>query len=119
LKGDNGVAAYAPEVVADVQVRALAQRIVLHEDPAYTAQAPAVRPARIEIVLTDGRKLAGQVDHPPGNFDNPFPDGVLDAKFKALAGTVLAAETVARLDHTVASLPTLPAVSELTRLLAA
>ena len=53
---------------------------------------------------------------PPGGFDRPFPDDVLDRKFAALAGLGLAPGGVAELDRLIRALPTLPSVAPIAHL---
>lgn len=117
LRGTNDAALYTDEAVADPALRALTQRVEVREDPELTARLPAVRAARVEVVLTDGRVLSAQEDHPPGGFDRPYDREVLDAKFARLAGVTLPAERVEALAATCARLPDLAAVDELTALL--
>jgi 2-methylcitrate dehydratase PrpD len=61
------------------------------EDPALTALTPRARPARVEVRLADGRVLVRQVDSPSGEFDRPYPEALLRAKFAALAAPDLGA----------------------------
>jgi 2-methylcitrate dehydratase PrpD len=82
---DCGVRAFREPALSDARVRALARRVEVVEDPALTAMTPAVRPARIEMRLRDGRVLARQVDQPWGEFDRPYPEPLLREKFVGLA----------------------------------
>lgn len=79
--GHNGIDAYTADVVRDVEVRALASRVRVVEDPAYTRIQPAVRTACVEVLTTDGRCLSGVEDRTSDGFDNPFPVAVRDEKF--------------------------------------
>jgi 2-methylcitrate dehydratase PrpD len=88
---DCGVAAFQEPALSDARVRALARRVEVFEDPALTALTPAVRPARVEIRLRDGRVLARQVDQPWGEFDRPYPEALLREKFVELSGPDLGA----------------------------
>ena len=82
--GTNGVDAYRTEVVRDPVMATLMGQVRIVEDPEMTAAAPDVRAARVEIRTKDGRTLVGEEAHPPGGFDNPYPQEVLDQKFDAL-----------------------------------
>jgi 2-methylcitrate dehydratase PrpD len=82
---DCGVEAFREPALSDARVRALARRVEVVEDLALTALTPRVRPARVEVRLTDGRVLARQVDQPSGEFDRPYPESALRAKFVGLA----------------------------------
>ena len=105
LHGTNGIEAYEDSTVHDPDVRALALRTTVKEDPAYTAQVPEVRPARVEIILKSGRVLTAACERPPGGHDNPFAPDVLPAKFRALAGRVLDAGQIEALDREINALP--------------
>jgi 2-methylcitrate dehydratase PrpD len=82
---DCGVEAFREPALSDARVRALARRVEVVEDPALTALTPRLRPARVEVRLADGRVLARQVDQPSGEFDRPYPEAALQAKFVGLA----------------------------------
>jgi 2-methylcitrate dehydratase PrpD len=82
---DCGVAAFREPALSDARVRALAGRVDVVEDPGLTALTPRVRPARVEVQLTDGQVLARQVDQPSGEFDRPYTEVALRAKFVGLA----------------------------------
>jgi 2-methylcitrate dehydratase PrpD len=83
---DCGVEAFREPALSDPRVRALTQRVEVVEDPALTALTPRARPARVEVRLMDGRVLARQVDQPSGEFDRPYPETALRAKFVGLTG---------------------------------
>jgi 2-methylcitrate dehydratase PrpD len=85
---DCGVEAFREPALSDDRVRALVRRVEVVEDPALTALTPRVRPARVEVRLTDGRMLARQVDQPSGEFDRPYPESALREKFVGLTDAV-------------------------------
>ena len=118
LRDDNGLNAYTDAVVADPDVRALARKVAVREDPAMTARLPAIRAARVEITLVNGECLAATVEQPPGGFDNPFPAEVLTEKFRRLAGIALPPDRIAQLEETIAALPTLKTITLLGQALA-
>ncbi|MET7991562.1 MmgE/PrpD family protein [Amycolatopsis sp. NPDC005232] len=115
--GHNGMEAYRGDVVADDEVRALASRIRVVEDPDYTRVQPAVRTARVEVLTTDGRRLSEVEDRAPGGFDNPYPAAVLDAKFDQLVNHGRSAELVHPLREWLGALPAHPNLGGLARLL--
>lgn len=115
--GTNGLDAYTDAAVANPEVRSLARRVEVREDPRLTARLPDVRAARLEVALADGRRLEMQVDRPPGGFDNPYDDGVLAGKFRSLAGRALTAGAVDALARALRDLPDLHDLEPLTGLL--
>ena len=117
VRGTNGLEAYTPEAVNDPQVRALAKRVTVREDPALTAMLPDMRPARVEVELRTGVTLTQTVERPRGGFDNPLTDTELVDKFRQLAGMVLPDESVMALVTLLPSLPELTELSPLSRVL--
>jgi len=119
IAGTNGIEAYTEKLVRDPVVKDLCRRIEVREDPAYTRLVPAIRPARVEVHLKNGAAVTASCEQPPGGFDRPFPDGVLEEKFAALAGRGLVPDAVAELDRLISALPTLESVMPIGRLLRA
>lgn len=117
LHGSNDADVYTDAVVADPDLRALTRRVEVREDPQLTALLPAIRAARVEVALTDGRVLSAQENTAPGGFDNPYDAQVLDDKFRRLAGLTLPVDRVEDLTTACAGLADLPRVDRLTALL--
>lgn len=105
--GNNGVEAYRTEVVRDPVMVELMGRVRVVEDPEMTAAAPDVRAARVEIRTHDGRTLMGEEAHPPGGFDNPYTQDVLDQKFDALVARGGRGGSITDLREWVRSIPEL------------
>ena len=72
---------------------------------------------QVTITLKDGRQVATHVAHATGSPDNPMSDEVLERKFRALAGEVLAPADVERLLAAVWSLDQAQGIGELCRLM--
>ena len=117
VKGSNGLESYSEETVTDIDIQRIANLVRVKEDPAYTGMLPDVRPARIELKLTDGRHFEEVVERPTGGFDNPFPEKQLVDKFHRLAGMVIADSALPELTDTVERLPELEDLSELSSML--
>ena len=56
--------------------------------------APRFRPARVTVVLNDGRSATHACDSHRGDFQQPFAEAELRDKFRELAGTVLTPDGV-------------------------
>jgi len=84
--GHAGVAAFEDAALARPDIQALATRVSVTEDPAFTAAMPARRPTTVAVQLRDGRRLSGETDHSRGDPPDPFPAQALDDKFRALLG---------------------------------
>jgi 2-methylcitrate dehydratase PrpD len=94
VRGNAGFAALDDSAVDDPAIAALRRRVTVTEDPAMTALVPRLRPARVTVTLTDGRTATQACESHRGDFQAPFSDAELRAKFAELAGVVLTAEGV-------------------------
>src|SRR5436305_8232045 len=101
VRGGAGFAQLDDSALADPQVAALRHRVHIAEDPAMSALAPKLRPARVTVTLTDGRQATHARDSHRGDFSEPFSERELRAKFRELAGTVLTAEGAAQVEVTI------------------
>jgi 2-methylcitrate dehydratase PrpD len=89
VRGGAGFAALDDSALDDPAIAALRRRVHITEDPAMSALAPRLRPARVTVTLTDGRQATCARDSHRGDFNEPFGDSELREKFHELAGTVL------------------------------
>jgi 2-methylcitrate dehydratase PrpD len=119
VHGEASVTAFRDEARSDARVRALARRVVVREDPAFTAALPDQRPARVRLKLADGRVLAAEVRTNRGDTEDPYgPDEVRD-KFRELAEPVWGSAHADRLIAAVDGLDAAPDLAPLSALLAA
>jgi 2-methylcitrate dehydratase PrpD len=108
---------YAPEAIADVSRRDLAQRVELVVDPQMEAAYPKHYGARVEINLANGERRASMVMDPHGMPGDPCTDAERVEKFSRLASRVKSPEAVAGIIRKVTSAESLSSVHELTALL--
>ena len=85
----------------DPAISALRQRVQVVEDPAMSALAPRLRPARVTVTLKDGRKSTHACESHEGDFNQPFAESVLRGKFRMLAGHVLTPDGVAQVEQAI------------------
>lgn len=114
IKGDAGYAQLDDASVRDPAVAALRHRVHVTEDPAMSAVAPRLRPARVRLALKDGRQATHACESHRGDFNQPFEDSELRDKFRELAGEVLSPEAVARAEQMVERCEEWASVRELT-----
>jgi len=96
--GRVGLAEFSAEAVGDPRVRELMPRIRAGLDPELAGLGfIGTAPAKLEVVLRDGRVLRGRSDLARGNPEKPLSDRELEAKFLECAGAVLAPERCRRL----------------------
>jgi 2-methylcitrate dehydratase PrpD len=101
VRGHAGHSALDDAAVHDPAIVSLRHRVKVAEDPAMTALAPRLRPARVTVVLTDGRSATYACDSHRGDFQRPFAEAELRGKFRELAGLALTQEGVALIEQAV------------------
>ena len=113
LRGTAGYRAFTDETVSDPAIAAFRHRIAVREDPELSAQVPRLKPARVTVTLTDGRHATRLRESARGDFQDPYGEDEIRAKFRELAGVVLSPNGVARIESLVARLDELPHLGEL------
>jgi 2-methylcitrate dehydratase PrpD len=94
VKGSAGYAAMNDDSLRDPAIAALRQRVHVTEDPAMSAVAPRLRPAKVTVTLKDGRHESHACQSHRGDFDQPFAESELREKFRELASEALTREGV-------------------------
>ncbi len=101
VNGHAGFTSLNDAAVHDPAIAALRHRVHVTEDPAMSAVAPRMRPARVTLTLKDGRQSTRACESHRGDFQRPFEESELRDKFRELAGTVLTPEGVANVEQAV------------------
>jgi 2-methylcitrate dehydratase PrpD len=101
VRGHAGFAALDDTAVHDPVIAALRHRVAVTEDPAMTAVTPRLRPARVTVELTDGRRATHSCDSHRGDFQAPFEEAELRAKFRELAAVVLTPDGTAAVEQAI------------------
>jgi len=113
IDGGAGPEQYTDARVNDPVVQRLRGRVSIDVDPAVRKDEVHLR-----ILLRDGRALERHVEHATGTAKNPLTDRQLKRKFRLLAEPRLGSEGYDRALETIARLPQLADVGELTAQLA-
>lgn len=95
--GGVRMAAFTPEALARLDIRAVMPLVHVSEDPEIAAAYPRRRMARLRVELTDGRVLEHFQETRKGDPDDPLTDAELAAKFDELAATLLDPDDAGRL----------------------
>ena len=74
VKGDIGHGSLDDAALDDPAVAALRHRVHVTEDPAMSAVAPRLRPARVTVTLKDGRHGTHACESHRGDFRQPFDE---------------------------------------------
>jgi 2-methylcitrate dehydratase PrpD len=99
VRGRLGHAELDDTALNDPAIAALRLKVSIEEDPRMTELAPKLRPARVMLVLKDGRSATAAVQSHRGDFNAPFARDEILEKFRGLAAHVLSPEGVARAEH--------------------
>jgi 2-methylcitrate dehydratase PrpD len=97
-RGRAGHAEVDDSALTDPTIAGLRHRVHITEDAAMSAVAPRLRPARVTVTLKDGRHETVTRESHRGDFNEPFEEAELRAKFRELAGAVLTPAGAARLE---------------------
>ena len=117
VRGNAGFAELDDSALNDAAIAALRHRVHVTEDPAMSAMAPRLRPAQVTMTLTDGRKSTRSGDAQRGDFQQPFTEAEIRAKFRELAGIVLTPEGVSRVETAIEGCEDWESVDALTELM--
>src|SRR5882724_5427544 len=113
LRGNAGYHAFTEEVVRDPAIAAFRRRVTVREDPTLNASVPRLKPARVTVTFTDGRQVTRLRESARGDFQDPYREDEVRAKFRELARVVLSPGGVARVEELVDRLDELPRLSDL------
>lgn len=113
LRGNAGYHAFTEEAVRDPAITAIRRKVTVREDPALNANVPRLKPARVTVTLTDGRQITRLRESARGDFQEPYREDEVRAKFRELAGVVLSPGAVTRVEELVERLDELPRLSDL------
>ena len=113
LRGDTGHRAFGAETLADPAVAAFRRRVDVREDPELSARVPRFKPARVTVSFTDGRRVTRLRESARGDYQDPYREDEVRAKFRDLAGLILGAAGAARAEALVDRLDDLPSLRDL------
>jgi 2-methylcitrate dehydratase PrpD len=86
--GRSGLVAFSDAAVANPVIQALAGRVDISEDEAFTARYPDEQPVTVRVVMQDGTVYEGRCVLTKGEPSNPHTPGELREKFFDLARPV-------------------------------
>jgi 2-methylcitrate dehydratase PrpD len=99
--------------LTDPVIAALRHKVFMSEDPHMTEQGPLLKPARVTLTLTDGRQAVAECLNARRDVHPIDPEPGVRAKFRELAGTVLAADVVRDVEEAVDHAETWSGVADL------
>jgi 2-methylcitrate dehydratase PrpD len=111
--GRNGLDAFSDDAVNDPAVVALAARVRVSEQPAYTALYPAEQRVRLAIRLRGGTRLVGECVITSGEPTRPHAAADLERKFRDLAEPIWGSGRAGQLRDALMDIDGCPDVSAL------
>ena len=117
VRKSAGPQEFKEEALADTEVRAVAARLRVREDPEYTSMTPAKRPASVIVRTKKGGIFSWEVERSAGGPDAPWPLEKVQEKFRSLADPVIGPEKALSVIDAVTELHELSDIREVTRLL--
>ena len=106
--GQSGLGSFNEAAVANQKVQALAARVSVEEDPAFTAAYPAQQRCIVTLRLKRGATIEGHCTITKGEPSNPHEPSELERKFFELGTPIWGDEATKRLYHACMTLETLP-----------
>jgi 2-methylcitrate dehydratase PrpD len=113
VRGNAGYASFTEAMVHDPVIAMLRHRVHITEDARFTAMAPQLKPARVTLILKDGRQTTRLCESPRGDFQRPYQESEVRQKFHELAGLVLTREGVGAVERAVDQCDRLGSVRDL------
>ena len=113
VRGNAGYHAFTEEALQDPAIAAMRGKVTVREDPALNAGVPRLKPARVTVTLSDGREVTRLRESARGDFQEPYREDDIRAKFRELAGVVLDPGAVTRVEQLAARVDELPRLSDL------
>ncbi|RKK05402.1 MmgE/PrpD family protein [Pseudoroseomonas wenyumeiae] len=118
VHGAATVPAFREPALREAETLALAERVVVREDPALTARLPGLRPARLRVLLRDGTMREAAVETNRGDTEDPYDAAEITAKFHELADPVWGRAHARRLAEAVTTMDGAASAAPLHMLLA-
>jgi 2-methylcitrate dehydratase PrpD len=116
VRGNAAYGSFTDAALRDPAIAALRQRVHIAEDPQLTAMAPRLKPARVTVTLKNGRQCTRTCDNARGDFQRPYQEEEIHAKFRELASLVLPHEGVMAVEDALSRCDTWESVRELASL---
>lgn len=114
---DSGVASFRWEAVRNPAVGELARKVALREDKGMSARLPHQRPARVRIVLHDGKVLEAETATNRGDWADPYAPEEIREKFMSLTSQLWSEEGSVAVYDAIMNLEGIADIGDLTRLM--
>ena len=117
VRGQVGAAEVSERALADPEIRSLATKVSIIEDPIHNAAFPENRYARVSIQMTSGDTFLSADHEPRGDPENHLSNDEIRAKFHVFADPVLGRERADSIEAEVDGLGIADSLAQLVELL--
>ena len=117
VNGRASLDAFRAEARSDAATRALAAKVTVDEDPAFTALLPAARPARLRIRLKSGAVHEATASINKGDTENPYTADEIIEKFREVTEPVIGAGRAQTLKQQLLQIETLGSLRSIAELM--
>jgi 2-methylcitrate dehydratase PrpD len=84
----SGVNDFSNQALENLKTISLCQKVTITENPKYTDKLPDLRPAKVEITFSDGKKITHSVETNRGDWQDPYSTEQIKEKFESLTSRV-------------------------------
>jgi 2-methylcitrate dehydratase PrpD len=99
ITGQAGVSSFTPQAVNNEDIRELARKVVVSEDPKLTAMMPDRRPSRVKLTLANGESYQAEAFINKGDAEDPYSTEEIREKYFSLLEPIYGHELAEKL-HT-------------------
>lgn len=117
VNGSAGTESFRGSSLHSAEVRALAARVVVNEDPDLTRMMPQRRPAKVVMTLRNGQRLEATALVNRGDLEAPYSSHEIMEKFHDLASAAWSPSIAKRISEAVLKLDSSSDVAPLLELL--
>lgn len=117
VNNSSGVSSFTWDQIDRDDIRRLAAKVIVREDPAMSAQLPARRPAKLAVALDDGTLLEAATETNRGDWSDPYQPDELHAKYMSLTGRLWTQDGAQAVHSGIMGLDREPDISRLASLM--
>ena len=84
----SGVNAFSNKAITNKEIISLCQKVTVTENPEHTDKLPDFRPAKVEVIFSDGKSINHSVKTNRGDWQDPYTKEQIKEKFSSLTSRV-------------------------------
>lgn len=108
---------FSEKKISDPKILELAKRVEVYLDHEIEALYPKKFAGKIEVILTNGKRLQTRIDSPLGSFEKPMTFEEVAEKFRSLVKGIISPERAEAIIEKIMKIDQIEKIHELTKLL--